>query len=640
MSVITQKQEQPLSAEQAQAQPRFRVCALLGWLASPLNLFAALVSVLPLLFLVLYVAERGVNTPLMDQWENNVLIAIKTANGTLSLADLFRQNFDHRLFFSNLVTAILTVTSNWNLKVEMMVIVANGVVNVIMLALLFREHQPKALALVLLPFAALMLSLRQNSIWLWSMLISTPIMITFLLMGLYALKKMPVGWKAVGMAAFFATCMSFSLLQGFLGWPLLMAGMWLMGYRKPKHYAAFIGIAVVVILLYVTNYEFGLLGANEEGNSAGFVKDPIRIILYTIAYLGNPFVPTDNAFPGIASVLAVLGLVLLALNAVYLWRKTGDIRTVGSWLIVAAFGIGSGVFTALGRGHVYPEVIPHQPLLDRYVTQPSMLWVAFFALAMMVIWRTLREGDQSRAALILTRLNLLMFVPLIGFYLYANSNVILRRPLVTPVQSECMVNFPGTRNLGCLDYLYLKQSSLADVTERIDQLSIYQLADFGNRAPLFSSITSLHRVPRNVVSQGGTNGFRLYEFRQEPTYETIVFMQQAPGQTEFTVELPQTNESIYLVTAVYVDRSTLSDTSQPQDGVLFRVGIRRADGIADPLHEVVFDPNTNDWFKPITLSLDAYKGETVNIILQTDPRDNPNYDGAMWIDPVVITRPG
>ena len=133
------------------------------------------------------------------------------------------------------------------------------------------------------------------------------------------------------------------------------------------------------------------------------------------------------------------------------------------------------------------------------------------------------------------------------------------------------------------------------------------------------------------------SGFRLFQYSDE--YEAATFIQPAPGQMEFVVNIPQSDHEVDFVSAMYVDRSNLSDREHPQDGVLFRGGARTADGNATVLFESTFDPNVETDYKAFSVNLDAYKGQTIRLILQTTTLENPNYDDSMWVDPVIIVRP-
>jgi hypothetical protein len=642
MSVIAEQDDQPLPVVKAdtEASPtlkRSRLRSLVSWLTHPLNLFLALLSLLPILFVLLYIAAKGSNTPYLDQWENNVAIALHTANGTLSLNDLVRQNFDHRLFFANIITMILTLTSHWNITLEMFLTVVLVCVNLILLLLLFKRDEPDSIALVVVPFSALLFSLRQHSVWLWTILIGIPMAVMFMLLGLWVMQRSKIGWRPFAVVALCAVSMTFTQLQGLVGWPLLIGALWLRGYRRPTYLVVW-GIAAAITLgfYFLYQYDASLLGANEQGNSAGLVRDPYKLVSYAITYLGNPFVPEAGTFAGISAVLGLVGLIVFTLNLLFVWSKSRQISSVATWMVVGGFGVGSAVLTALGRAHVFPDLFPVQPLLDRYVTPPTMFWIAIVALGLIVIRQTMRSVQPSGVAVALMRVNVVLFCVMTGFYLFSTNGATNDNRAVSVEQEACVVNYPTSRNSNCLDYLYLKQTSVADVMDRIDQMSIYRLAGFAEREPTFDQIIKLYRLERHLVDEQTHTGFEFFNYT--PTYEAVTFSQYAPSQVEFELDVPQVEHRVDLATGVYVDRSTLETSNLPQDGVIFRVGVREVDGTAHLLEEVTFDPNVDTRVIPVTVSLDAYKGQSIRLILQTSIRDNDNFDHSMWVDPVVIMR--
>ena len=612
-----------------------RLAGLAQWLSSPLNLFLALLALIPPILIVLFVADRGNNMPYLHQWENSVLIAVKAAAGTLTPADVVRQNFDHRLVFANLITLVLTYTTNWNLVVEMGLVWLVAVANLGLLLALFRLHSPRLLPAVLLPFSLLVFAVRANSIWLWSMLISTPLIIMFLLLALYVLKRYPVGWRPLLIAALCAVCMSLCLLQGFIAWPLLLVALWLYGYRKPAYTLVWLAVTAVTILLYFSNYDFSLLGANEDGNSAGLVTNAGKLIGYSLAYLGNPFVITSGEWRYLSMALAIIGLALGALNAVYLWLRSRSLADVTAWVVLALWACGSALLTALGRSAAYPELLPQQPMIDRYVPPPAMFWAAFVALAVLVLWRV-AQGERGALSRLLMVLNVVVLATLTPLYGMVNILALDRPSPIPDAAVDCMVRFPSVRNTRCFAFTYLKQTPLVNVIDRINELSRYQLAAFAGREPVYIDSISLYRVERETTRDGGNVAFKFYDL--SPAQQFVAFQQPAPSQTEFTVDIPTNGATVFLAGAVTLD-TTIVDRPLIGDGVIFRVGLRSPSQGTQLIGDIVYDPTVDSGLKPFRFNLDAYRGETVEIVLQTSNRDDASDDFALWIDPIVFVTP-
>lgn len=632
MEVVTTTEAQPTEtpAPSVRFTPPRRLAALATWLASPLHLYLVLLALMPLGMVVLFVLDRGYNMPYLDQWENSVLIAVKGASGTLTPADIVRQNFDHRLVFANLITLALTYTTHWNLIVEMFLVVAVAIVNWLLLTALFRLHNAGALAAVLVPFSLLIFAIRANTIWIWSMLISTPLIIMFLLLALYLLKRYPVGWKPLIGASLCSICMSLCLLQGFIAWPLLLVALWMFGYRKPAHFAFWLVVAGITSALYFSNYDFSLLGANEEGNSAGLVLDAGRLVGYSLAYLGNPFAMSFGEWRYLSTAMAIVGLVLGALNLSFLWLRSRSLRDITAWVVLALWACGSALLTAFGRGHVYPDVFPHQPMIDRYVPPPSMFWAAFVAVAVLVLWRVM-HGDRTLWSRLLMLLNVILLAVMVPIYAYVNLSTLNRPPAITDATVECMVDFPTERNTKCLALTYLKQTPLIDLIDRINEMSRYQLAAFAGRTPVYTEVIPLYRVDR-ASGEGSDAGFRFFE--PTPDRQYIAFQQRTPVPTEFAVSVPDSEQSVVLAGAVTRE---VEDGDAPANGILtFRIGIRSLVHGDNVIGEVVYNPREDRGLKPFRIDLNTYRGEDVRIILQAVRQDGVPTNLPLWIDPLVF----
>ncbi len=151
---------------------------------------------------------------------------------------------------------------------------------------------------------------------------------------------------------------------------------------------------------------------------------------------------------------------------------------------------------------------------------------------------------------------------------------------------------------------------------------------------------ALHGLTRSLIAnmvEGVTAGYQFFEYR--PDYETITFAAHAPTRAEFTLTIPSTPNRVDFISAAFVDQTNVPAEPEPQDGVRFLIGARDAAGEVALLHELVYDPTVDERPKPITVSLDAYRGQTIQLILLTNTGDNTNYDWSLWVDPLVIVRP-
>lgn len=594
------------------------------WLASPLHLMLLLLTLVPPVMTLAYVLRYGVDVPVVDQWNNSVPIALKTVNGTLQVGDLFRQLNEHRFFFTHLITAVLTVTTRWNLRVEMMVIFVIACVNLLLAAMLLWRSDRRAFAAGILPISALIFSLRQHTSWLLSIQTSWHLIIFWFLLLLYVARFSRVRRRTLTLCAFLGLCMTFTTLHGLLIWPLMLVGFWLLGYRKPGYLVFWLVAAAAAIGLFFYQYNFSIMGADRSGQSAGLVTNPITILAYAITCLGNPFVLTGNDWALPATLVGSAGLIVGGANLIYLLRRDQSWRGVVVWGVMAGFSVGAALLTAMGRAHIFPDY-PAQPLLDRYVTPSLLLWIAFAALMAQAVWPILSGARTGRWESALAPVNVIVFVVVVALFLYSSGESATLPGLMSQQQQACVEGFPITRNLRCLNRIYLKETPLDDVVDEVDQLSIHRLALFADKTPPYDSVTALYNVGPRAADAGA--GFVFAALGETAAARALKL--PAPGQIEIPVTIPQTSRPVQLIT------TAMLTPDRPPQATIFRVDVRLADGSPRLLLETTYDARADLAGHPIHLPLDAYRGQAVRLIFQTRGANSQMVPNAVWIDPLV-----
>ncbi len=599
-----------------------------GRVAFPLRLIVALIALLPIVGVAVYIGWKGVNVPRWDQWVSSVDLALATASGHLTLADLFRQNFAPRLFLTNIITAVLAATLHWNIIVELYISFAIVCANFALLLSMIRRDQRPVLLLAAVPFAAITFSLRQYSNWLWSMQTSWFLMIFFFLLALWTLQRSPIGWKAFAIAAICTVGSTFSMFHGLALWLLMPLVLWLFGYRRPKYFIVWALITAVIVALYFSNYDFVAMAVESSDKSQPFFLDPIGIASWVLAVLGNPFVVTESSFGPLSRLLAVVGLSLIAVDLLYLIRRERRWSAVAVWVGLAAFSVAAAGMSAAGRAQKM-DVAPWLPLYDRYVTPSTLLWLAFFALAMLVLWQIYRRAARTVWETALVVVHIGAFIVLASLYVYGAIWSAQQPRLISPMNENCVIHFPETRNAACMTGLWLNYMSLDRILGQIDDLAAHRLTTFAANPPPYTDVIQLRRLPRRIVAGDKTaSGFRFGQITD--TLKTIIFVQPAPGQVEFNVTLPQTEQAINFYSAASVDLAAGAGGE-----VIYRVGVRDPDGQTQLVATVDFTPALNQ-LKPIQASLSAYQGQAIQLILQVTPVQSGQKVAARWVDPVIF----
>lgn len=464
--------------------------ALTRWLRDPRRALLALASLIPLLLMLAHNSAYIYNFPLNDQWSSawgdfpdhsSVDVAARAADGTLTAADLFQQHTSHRIFFSQALTALNAAVTGWDIRVELYAGIALAVISALLLVDILRAQEPAAAGPGLLAFALLTFSLRQDNMWRAGFLNVWFFLFVFLALALWLLCRLPVRWRTLFLTAAAGVGATFALFPGFLVWPVLFVSMYVRGYRKPRYQIVWLLIFLIVIALYFTNYDLKLSPVrpqNQNLNHAGFV----------LAMLGAPFVPFDTAGSAfdLAALIGAGGLALLAVNAVWLLRRQRDWQTVGVWLSLALFGVGTAAATALGRNWIFDR---SAPLTDRYVVSANWLWLGLIALGLVAVVRTLRAARRGTGARLLLALNGVAALALAALYVPANiqSQPQPFYPATTEeirAWSDCLLNYPVDRRDACFDLITHRPERAEANYERASALADSRLTVFGRTPPL------------------------------------------------------------------------------------------------------------------------------------------------------------
>lgn len=434
-------------------------------------------SGLPIVVVGAFIAAKGQPVPFADEWIQPIDNALKTAEGSIRFVDLLRQYNDSRPFFTNLLTVVSTVTTGWNLKVEMFVNLLLALLILVLVTSIYWRHEGSALA-VALPFSMLLFSLTQRRSWLWAIQSQYFLLVLFVVLSLWVLDRGAVGWRPILVASVFCLCAMLSYSSGLLIWFVLLPAMWLSGYRSGSHYLFWLLAATGALSLFFTGYDFRIGLENS-------VRNPLFIAKFAVIYIGNAlhaYGPRDMGRCILTGAVGVVGVALLSANAAFLHRVHGGWSKVTPWLAIAVFVLGSGCLAAVGRGD--SGGLPGA-LVGRYVTLSLMFWVALTGLILQVIGTVRSREAKSVAARGLLYVNLVVIVVLLPIFIYSNIRGALEMPWVTPSHRLCLERVPESRDLSCLkglhpvfDPTHPSYRSRSVALEKIDHLKEHELSVF------------------------------------------------------------------------------------------------------------------------------------------------------------------
>ncbi|HEY2125411.1 MAG TPA: hypothetical protein VGG94_08115 [Chthoniobacterales bacterium] len=337
-----------------------------------LNLALFLVALFPAALVIRLIAEYGVNVPFGDEWAMIPLFA-KWHDHQMTLADLFRQHNEHRIFFPKLIYLAFAQLTHWNLRGEMFFSVfLCGLTSASLYGLLRRTvggTTRRRLTLWAIS-NVLIFSPAQAENWLWGFQLQMFMPTVCLVAALLVLQTPALNIARFLGVTVLALIATFSFGNGLLIWPVLGLALFLSGVNK-RWIIAWAGLCVLTVALYFTGYETHPL--------PGHPSFPARYyVIYFLRFNGNAL----NLFPvpGQLTLAAAIGagavLLLGAMTLHFLREQRQALRAAAPWIALAAYAVGSSLIAAHSRIH---EGIA-QALSSRYSSISINLYIALLVL--------------------------------------------------------------------------------------------------------------------------------------------------------------------------------------------------------------------------------------------------------------------
>lgn len=127
-----------------------------------------LIILVPFFVTLGFVLAYGVNMVFMDEWE---LVRLFRAlnDGTFSIADLWEQHNEHRIFFVSALTVVLGSLTHWNLNYQMLVSVGLTLITLAIIGFYTKKEYRRSrtqYVMYLTMISALLFSMIQWENWL------------------------------------------------------------------------------------------------------------------------------------------------------------------------------------------------------------------------------------------------------------------------------------------------------------------------------------------------------------------------------------------------------------------------------------------------------------------------------------------
>ncbi len=439
-----------------------------NWAHSPVRVLTTVLALIPVIVLVAYIETYHSPFPYGDTTSFSAPTALATKTGTLTFDLLFAIANGHRIFFTRLLTVLLTLFTNWNLELEFVANFILGITNLVIIQALFVRFYPRQAHWFLVACSALMLSLAQSPNWIIGIHTAWHFVLMFLLLALLVLCYARIGWKALFSAAIFALCSTFSFGLGVLSWPILFIAMFLLGYRRWSYYIFWLVVSAITIALYFNNSGIGL-SPSTSGQAANLMTPAIiDIIRFVVPFLGGPLAINDIR---IATVIGGVGAISFLITLMIIWKYQRSFKQLTPWLVLALYAVGSGVLISLGRLNYYGV---NTPITQRYLHPATCLWVALAAMIVLVITQVLPKLQSGRFKVLVAGFYSLLSIGFIALYLLTVMNGASRIEYGETASSisesgRCSAAYIFTRDESCLRMT---------LGYRLDQLALYNLAGY------------------------------------------------------------------------------------------------------------------------------------------------------------------
>jgi hypothetical protein len=338
-------------------------------------------TLIPLLYLVLFMIFTSVDTPYEDQWDI-VPIIEKSINGNLTFNDLFSQHNEHRIFFPKLVMIQLAKLTSWQIGYELILNVILGIG--ICIILLYQIHKTSYFSKygsinILLPLAALFtLSVNQWENWLWGFQMQIFMAVLLVILGIILITQSGLSGRRIVLAFFlgiialysFSNAIIFLILCPFV----IIVHPDLKGMTRKK--IIYIGLWIAASIILLASYLYGYHTPASHGSLLDFLMKPLEFICFILKYIGASLSGLNRN----ALVLGAFGIVVLFITIFRLIKYKIRLKIVLPYLAMISYSLLSAVLTGIGR------INGGSPMSSRYRTISNIFWIGLIVL-IFIVWK-------------------------------------------------------------------------------------------------------------------------------------------------------------------------------------------------------------------------------------------------------------
>lgn len=405
-------------------------------LANPIKI-GVILGAIPLVIWVLFIIAYGTSEfPYGDANVASTTVAIKTYDGTLTIADIVAPHNGHRIVFTRLTTVLSTQLTGWDNTYDIAINALLGIINTALWVILFAHIAPQKWTWFIFPAALFTLSIDQALNWLGGLQSSFHFSLLFTLLALISLQKFArQPMIAIILTTVCAYSASFSSANGLTTWGVIFIYMGLAGYRKIVHYLWVIGTGIICAVLFFSG-NIGTGGAMGQV----VIPPPLDFLRYSLTMLGRPLV-NDLA---LAPMVGAIGGIVFSFASVFLWRN-GQKALVALGASMLIFPLGTTGLIAITRHHFFGM---HSALLEHYQQTTAPFWIVLLVMLMLMHKRVawvmvviLISGHGLMVAHHWDRLE---------WQVYGENGAVIPTPLTQIMeQADCFARFPFHPDYTC-----------------------------------------------------------------------------------------------------------------------------------------------------------------------------------------------
>lgn len=405
---------------------------------------AVLISAIFPVLAAYYAGLHLSNAPLGDMIYYQAPVAIAVSEGQGILRAVFVPVIGvHYIVPTALVTAFLSLTSNWNLHYETTFNFVLMSVNFWIVLWLLRKEGLLWGGLV--PVTALFWTTNQDinlyiglhNVWHFVHL--------FFFGALLTLFWGQPSWRRMMLAAIFGLWATFTIASGVLVWVAVLPVL-LTSYRKRGYLLFWFGAFLVAALLLwaAPGADASTVLEQTQNGGANVPVNPLTLALFFLSTLGAMF--TFGVKLWLAAVVGVIGLAVFVANGVFLYRS-GEKQFVLLWGSVALFALLSLALISLGRIGWGIERSQH----PHYTSTSALFWIA----TVVLVVKTMLLSESNVVAKRITMISVLAAVILIPLHTLSTMEVWYGNQWYTPDRiahfEACLAQYPETGDSACME---------------------------------------------------------------------------------------------------------------------------------------------------------------------------------------------